>query len=280
MNVLKRVLLPPELTVEHRQAIAQYLLRMDQLSYREWVIVIEAFDLLQQAVIIRVDDRAYTFVQIYHELVDERYADPFLRALLNADDVVRESIPLWATSARRISQELARLGLHEPLHHPESRYLLAYCLYWWHSFCKGYTFEIEIFRDLQQSGLSIEPHDLLDPIARFSPYDVIISGFRCDIKTSTYFLQHIKRQGGLKSDCFITRVWLPNRRERIRVVFLTPQMWNAIDGETIRTRLTELPKVLPQPARIVHRSKELVVADYVLWKEKMRQYQLDRGELL
>ncbi|NOX60334.1 MAG: hypothetical protein GXP42_00060 [Chloroflexi bacterium] len=277
--MLRRVLLPPEFSVEHQRAVTQYLLRMDRLPSHLWPLVIEAFDLLQYAVIIRVDDRAYTFAQIYDELVDKRYATLFIRDLLNTEDVIRDSIPLWAYSARRISQEFTNMGLHDPIHRPKSRYLLAYCLYWWHSFCKGYAFEVEIFRDLQKTGLRFEAHDLQDPVARLSPYDLIISGFHCDIKTSTYFLQQIGRSRSVKNDCFITKVWLPDQRARILVVFLTGQMWNAIDGETLLTQLTELPEVLPQTARILHRGDELVVVDYDVWKKKMRKYQLDRGEL-
>ena len=79
--------------------------------------------------------------------------------------------------------------------------------------CKGYAFEVEIFRDLERSGLRFQAHDLLDPAARRSPHDLFISDFRGDVKTSVYFL--LKASGErVSSDFFITRVWLPSRRVR------------------------------------------------------------------
>ena len=45
---------------------------------------IEAFNLLRHAVAVRVDNRAYTFAQVYAELVDARYAIPFIKGLLDS----------------------------------------------------------------------------------------------------------------------------------------------------------------------------------------------------
>jgi len=75
------------------------------------------------------------------------------------------------------------------------------------SHSEGYAFEVEIFRDLEQSGLRFQPHDLFDPTARRSPHDLRISGFWGDVKTSAYFL--LKVSGEIvSSDFFITRVGL------------------------------------------------------------------------
>ncbi len=278
MSVVRRIIIPPEVTVEHHRVVTRYVQSMRELSADDWPLAIEAFNLLRYAVVIRLDDRAYTFAQIYDELVDGRYATPYIKALLELDDVSQESVRLWAVAARQLYQDLTEVGLHDPVHHPNSRLLMAYCLYWWHSFCKGYAFEVEIFRDLEQSGLRFEPHDLLDPAARRSPYDLLISGFRGDVKTSTYFLQKASRQR-VSSDFFITRVWLPGQRARILVVFLQDLMWDAIDGETLVARLAELDAVLPHPTRIAYHGGKLVVIEYAHWKDKMRQYQTNHGEV-
>lgn len=278
MSIIRRIIIPPELTAEHRGVIRRYVQSLSGLPGHDWPVAIEAFNLLRHAVVIRLDDRAYTFAQVYDELVDAHYATPFIKALYELDDVSQGSIGLWAAGARQIYQDLTEVGLHDPLHHPNSRLLMAYCLYWWHSFCKGYAFEVEIFRDLEQSGLRFEPHDLLDPAVRRSPHDLLMSGFRGDVKTSTYFLQKASRQA-VSSDFFIARVWLPGQRARVLVVFLQDLTWDAIDGETLLARLAELETVLPQPARIAYHGGELIVTEYTHWKDKMREYQMSRGEL-
>jgi hypothetical protein len=57
------------------------------------------------------------------------------------------------------------------------------------------------------------------------------------------------------------------------VVFLQTLMWDEIDGETLLVTWRELESCLPRSARIAHRSGELVVSDYEVWKEEMRAYQ-------
>ena len=278
MSIIRRVIIPPEVTAEHRHVVRRYVESISGLPAHDWPLATEAFNLLRHAVIIRHDHRAYTFAQIYDELVDARYATPFIKALYDLDDIRQGSTALWVVGAQQVYQDLTDAGVHEPAGHPNSRLLMAYCLYWWQSFCKGYAFEVEIFRDLEQSGLRFEPHDLIDPAARRSPYDLVMSNFRGDVKTSTYFLQKASRQT-VSSDFFITRVWLPGQRARILVVFLHDLTWDAIDSETLLARLAELETVLPHPARIAYHGGELVVTEYGHWKDKMRQYQISRGEL-
>jgi hypothetical protein len=278
MSVIRRIFIPPDVTADHRTVVRRYVEHIGDLSSSEWPLVIEAFNLLRHAVVVRVDDRAYTFAQLYEELVDARYATPFIKGLHDLEDVGRGSIPLWAAAARHIYRDLTEIGLHDPEHYPESRLLMAYCLYWWQSFCKGYAFEVEIFRDLERSGLRFQAHDLLDPAARRSPHDLLISNFRGDVKTGVYFL--LKASGErVSSDFFITRVWLPTRRARTLAVFLQDVTWEAIDGETLLTLLSDLGEVLPRPARIPYHGGHLVVADYADWKERMREYQRKRREL-
>jgi hypothetical protein len=278
VSILRRVLIPSDITASHRAVVRRYVEHIAELSAADWPLAIEAFNLLRHAVVVRADDRAYTFAQVYEELIDAHYATPFLKGLFDLQDVKRESASLGAVSARRIYQDLTERGLHAPERLPESRLLMAYCLYWWQSFCKGYAFEVEIFRDLERSGLRFQPHDLFDPIARRSPHDFRISGFWGDVKTSAYFLLKVSGET-VSSDFFVTRVGLSTRRTRTLVVFLQGAAWDVIDGETLLSLLSDLGNVLPRPARISYHGGELVVAEYADWKAKMRNYQSARGEL-
>jgi hypothetical protein len=119
--------------------------------------------------------------------------------------------------------------------------------------------------------VSFTAHDLHLRLERFTPYDLIVLGFRGDVKTSTYFLS--LTGGVLENDFYITRLWLSEARSRTLIVFLKTLMWDEIDGETLLVAWRELELCLPQPARIAHRGGELVVSDYGVWKEKMRAYQ-------
>lgn len=145
MNVIRNVILPPDITIEHRYVVNRYIHSVNNLTSDEWLVAIDAFNLLRFAAVIRLDGRSYTFAQIYEELVDTRYTTPFIKAIYNLDTSRNSSTRLWAYSAQQITAHLTSIGLHDAINHPTSRLLLAYCLYWWQSFCKGYTFEIEIF---------------------------------------------------------------------------------------------------------------------------------------
>jgi len=177
---------------------------------------------------------------------------------------------LWMAGARWIRSLLEMAGLYAA-GDPPTRLLLAYCLYWWHATAKGYTFEVEIFRDLRQSGVSFTAHDVRLRSERFTPYDLIVLGFRGDVKTSTYFLTLMGK--ALRNDFYITRLWLSKARSRTLVVFLKTPMWNEINGETLLVAWRELESCLPQPARIVYRGGELIVSDYEVWKKKIQVYE-------
>ena len=158
---------------------------------------------------------------------------------------------------------------------------MAYCLYWWRSFTLGYALEIEIQRDLAETGIQFEAHDLRRRQDRLSPYDVTVLGFKGDIKTSLYFLQAARSQL-LAHDFYITQVHSRTRIPTL-VVFMsspTPEagfrqaaMWETIDGETLLVLLSEIADTLPQAMRIIHQGVELTVIDYEIWKEKVQRYQ-------
>ena len=237
---------------------------------QDWAEIVRAFNHLREAIVVIPGKGQRTFASVYNHLVDSYLTDPFITALYDLDDLEQGSVDLWAAGARQIRPLLKRAGLYAATDSP-TRLLLAYCLYWWHATAKGYAFEMQIFRDLERSGVHFTAHNIRLRSERFTPYDLIVSGFRGDVKTSTYFLNLVSQV--LKSEFYITRLWLSKTRSRLLVLFLRTSMWDEIDGDTLLVARHELASRLPQPVRIAHQGGELVVLDYEMWKEKMRTFQ-------
>lgn len=230
-----------------------------------------AMDLLRTALVSRRPGQQRTFASLYHSLVDLRYADSYISALLDSENPSQISMPLWAAIARRINQDLRASGFFDASV-PDSRLLLSYLLYWWQQFARGYAFEVEIFQDLTASHLDFKAHDLRVRTERLSPVDLVMASFRGDVKTSTYFLAQ-QRHPDPAIDFYITRAWLPTSRVQTLVVFLKPAMWQEIDGETLQAMLTTLEQVLPHPGSVQIETQTVIVVDYEVWKEKIRIYQ-------
>jgi hypothetical protein len=264
-----QILLPADFREEHRQIVLAYLLRGHEFNRNEWRRAIVAFDLLKNGVVM-TPAGMLPFPLIYRQYVEDSYANLFIEKLFEAGPVEPTSTKLWSRIARQIPTDLIQANLYQPVN-PATRLILAYCLYWWRSFTLGYALEIEIQRDLQQSGIRFETHDLLKREERLSPYDIAVLGFRGDIKTSLYFLQAARSQR-LAHDFYITKVSTSGRK-RIMVVFMQQGMWHKINGETFLVLLEQIAETLPQAARIVHEGLELTVIDYDTWKEKVRQQQ-------
>ena len=93
-------------------------------------------------------------------------------------------LPSDSREAGQIAADLTQAHLFQP-GRPATRLLLAHCLYWWRSFTVGYALEIEIQRNLQESGIEFEAHDLLQREERLFPYDILVSGFKRGIKNDT-----------------------------------------------------------------------------------------------
>jgi hypothetical protein len=266
-----RFIIPPGFTEAHRQAVYQYHLSAESLPSHIWATLFEAMDLLRTAVVNLGLGQQRTFASLYHFLVDLRYADAYIVALLDSEDPARVSTPLWATIARHISQEV-RASEFYAADVSDSRLLLSYLLYWWQQFARGYAFEVEIFRDLARSRIGFKAHNLSVRAERLSPVDLVVSSFRGDIKTSTYFLVQ-QYHPDPTVDFYITRAWLPASQVRTLVVFLKPAMWRKIDGETRQVTLTTLERVLPHPGSVQIRTQTVIVVDYEVWKGKIRIHQ-------
>ena len=264
-----QVLIPAEFHEQHRQIVLEFARRGHEFGRDKWRQAIVAFDLLKNAAVL-ADRGLLPFPVIYRQYVEEPYADNFIEALYLAERVDTASVSRWAAVARDIGPHLAQAGLFQP-HIPATRLIVAYCLYWWRSFTIGYALEIEIQRDLEASGIQFQAHDLRQREERLSPYDLVVLGFKGDIKTSLYFLQ-AARTRMLPHDFYITRI-RGQQRTRTLVVFMQTEMWQTINGETLLVLLEQVADTLPQAACTVHEGTELIVVDYETWKTKVRRHQ-------
>lgn len=258
MNELS-IELPAAFDASHERAVIDFL--TDRVTGAPaWERVFAAFDLLEAAVLV-MDTGRRSFRAVYTLLVDQPMADAYLADLLALQDIRRESPALWASYARRIGQSLAERGWRRP----ETRLLYAYLLYWWGSFARGYALEVEIFRDLEASGVQFLAHDLRDPQARYSLSDLTVAGLAGDIKTSTYFVQ---TAAPLAHDFYIVRLAFKGTVHTL-VVMLQPEAWEKINGDTMPGTMDTLLDHFPAPVAIRHGGHDLVVLRYDSWKQRM-----------
>lgn len=261
-----RIELPQAFTIAHERAVADYL--ADRIGGRAaWAMAFAAFDLLDNAILV-TDTGQVAFRALYREVVDLPLADAYIYDLLTLNDVRHESPPLWARYARRVVQEVTQRGWRSP-NILETRLLLAYLLYWWGAFARGYALEAEVFRDLARSSLMFVAHDLRDRQQRFSPSDLTILGMAGDIKTSVYFVQAATP---LAHDFYIVRLTVQEQAHTL-VALLQPGAWKQINGDTISGDLAALPRHFSVPIAITHRGHRLILLDYNEWKRRVLRRQ-------
>lgn len=261
-----QIQLPSGFGTDHERVVIDYLAGR-LFGRKAWAKVFKAFDLLDQAVLVTSRGR-YTFRTFYQQMVDRRMADAYLGELLTLRDVKQQGPALWSRFARQIASEFTQRGQRRS-DVLETRLLLSYLLYWWGAFARGYAFEVEMFRDLRDSGIQFQAHNLLDRQQRYSPSDLTISGMAGDIKTSIYFVQ---AAAPLMHDFYIARL-LTRGRAHILVVLLQSQVWDIIDGDTVPGHLDTVVEHLPAPVKIRHRGRELVVVGYDEWKRRILRLQ-------
>lgn len=264
------VQLPAAFTIHHEQAVRKYLVGAERLTEAEWRLLIEAMDLLRQAQIIAAGQQE-SFSAVYDRLVDAVYADRAIEQLLALSAPEVEGERLRAAVARRIMGDLRTVGLWRA-DVPTSQWLVAFCLYWWQVFVRGYAFEIAVYRDLDESSIRYTHHDLRKRQERFSEYDLEIMGFRGDVKTSTYFV-FTRRTEALVHDFYITRMYHASERCWYQVVWLTPSFWSLLNGDPSPVAYTFIWQVLPSVALITLRGHDFVVVLYDEWKQRVIAWQ-------
>ena len=252
----------------------RYLGEAERFSLAEWVTLLGAFTTLSDSQV-RLDEEILTFQAFYDRFVDQAYSDALIADLCGETDIPTHAPAIQAGYARRIYQQLRA----EPLalgRAVVTRYLLAYCLYWWASFARGYAFEVEIARDLEASGVPFAAHDLRVREERFSPSDLTVLGMTGDIKNTTYFLS-VARSFPLTCDFYITQLYDAARRGYRRIVILTEEAWERVNGQTVSGELAQAAQLLPRIVGVTFLGYHLVVADYAVWKQKVLHRQQERG---
>ena len=237
-------------------------------------MLLQAIDALRDS---RVTESGHTrtFAQFYEAFVDAVYADAFLEAIWQAGDVEAVGRQWQAEVARAIRQQFQQQGWYQA-GDVNSRVLLAFCLYWWVSFAIGYTFEVEILRDLAQSGVSFRAHDPRQRAERYAPADCTIGAWTGDVKSSAYFFL-TARSASLPHDFYVSRYYDSTARQRHRMVILKRYVWEQINGETRPVSFPHWPDLLLHPLRFAFAGQDLIAVDYEVWKEKVRQYQQRGG---
>lgn len=259
---------------EHARVLIRYLATPNALTRVERQMLLQAIDALRDSHVTE-SDHTHTFTEFYATFVDAVYADEFLEAVWQAEEVEAVGRQRQAEVARTIRQRFQQPGWYQ-VGDENSRVLLAFCLYWWTSFAIGYTFEIEILRDLVQSDIIFRAHDPRQRAERYAPSDIVIGAWTGDVKSSAYFFL-TARSASLPHDFYVSRYYDPAARQRRRMVILKRQVWEEINGETTPTTFPNWPDLLLSPLSFAFAGQDLVAVNYEVWKEKVRQYQ-QRGD--
>jgi hypothetical protein len=121
------ITLPTKFTQEHAAALGQYFQSETRLNKGQWELVWDGVDILRQATI-TLGDKTQTLANLYDNLVDRVYADPFIEALCQFDDVARQAEQRRAAVARQIVADLREAGYYDHTV-PETQLVLIFCLY-------------------------------------------------------------------------------------------------------------------------------------------------------
>jgi hypothetical protein len=258
------------LTKNHQLALLKSITSPLALNAEERRYLLDGIDLLRASRVV-VDDQVFSFASFFELFIDGVYTERFIDAILNSKQVYIDG----QKHKRNVIAEIrARFTKEQWFRHdlPESRFLIAFCLYWWSALAIGYIFEIEVFRDLQDSGIAFQTHDLRKRAERFSFADLTISNLKGDVKSSTYFF-HVTRSSNLAHDFYITRYYEEFRRRYCWFVILWLEHWNQIDGETQPMIFPNWPSDLFQPVSFDFSGKKWVAISYAVWKFKILAFQ-------
>jgi hypothetical protein len=270
------ITLVADLTDSQMALLARYATRPRSIRPHEWREALAAFDVMGNSTLM-VNGQTRRFAAFYDEFVEDRYSAEFIESLQGLTDAEANGFRLVADFAERVFADLEQAGV--PLAGSVGeRCLIAFCHYWWTSFGKGYVREVTIFRDLTATGIAFDAHDLRDKRQRFSPYDLLVSGWSGDIKTSTYFL-HTRRGFPLVNDFYIVGLFDETTRRKLDIVIMKPAVWEKLDGAPLSCELREVSRHFPRPTQVTVRNETLIVVEYEAWKRHVLQYQRQtRGE--
>jgi hypothetical protein len=236
---------------------------------------LEGIDLLRSSRV-EIADQNLSFANFFDRFINAVYTDEFIAALLASKQI---SIDGQKLKKRIIEEIRARFIQEQWLRSdmPATRFLIAFCLYWWNALAIGYIFEMEIFQDLQSSGLLFQAHDLRRRSERYSSADLTISALQGDIKSSTYFF-FTARTSVLSHDFYVTRYYDKFKSQYQWFVILRSDIWNEIDGDTQPMTFPNWPVNFFTPIAFEFHGTIWVAVSYQLWKTKMLAYQNQENE--
>lgn len=246
------------------------MLDSSRLQKEQWRQLREVMTILARG-LVKIAGHTRTFERFYYEEIDIAHAESFLTQLLKCADVERDGARMQANIARAVVERFQNQGFVQP-GMVETYYLLAFCLYRWWNFARGYIFEVSIFRDLEQSNIVFAAHDLNKHGERYSDSALIVLGLKGDIKRSLYFLDDLARTP-LAHDFYLTRLFHPRTRRPLGVAVMTKRTWDEINGDTVIVPMEEAAQYLPRVVQADVQGTTLFIADYDLWKEKVRAKQ-------
>ena len=264
-----KISLNSKLTQADSNILVRYLAESYRFSRQEWQAVIRAMSCLGQSQV-SFQGQLYTFEQFYTQIIDTRYAEPFLQRLYDLTDLSMEGQRLQAAVAREITNWLHQVGFRAD-QTDYAYYLIAYCLYRWSAFARGYAFESLIFRDLEASGVDFTPHDPRLLSERYAGHDLKVGAWKGDVKLSFYFLPEGEK--ALSLDFYVSHLYdLGQRRYRI-VVLIRLSVWKQLDGDTLPGRLVSALSILPQPVHLTLSGQTWVLTLYSEWKRRILHLQ-------
>lgn len=248
--------------------LTRYLNEEYRFSLSEWQRMRRVIAQLAHSQVV-FQEKQFTFKQFYQRMIDGPYAHPFLQQLYQLTDVMSQGQRLWAANARKIVRWLRDAGFTNT-QTDYAGYLVAYCLYWWSAFARGYIFELFVFRQLQASGINFEPHDPRLLSERYAKYDLVIGNWKGDVKLSFYFLS----EGTAPPlDFYITRVYDRRQRAYQLVVFMEMSGWKQIDGYTLPADLASALSVLTHSIHLYLGRELWVLSLFEEWKQRIIQWQ-------
>ncbi len=253
----------------------RYLRESHRLSRDDWRTLRAAVALLANSRVV-FRGQTYTFYRFYATFLEAEHAPAFLAALYQLADVQRDGLAFQAQGAREILAWLQAHGFYGP-DAGEASFVVVYCLYRWASFAGGYVFQITIFRDLEVSGIQFTPRDPRRPRERFADHDLVLLGFKGDVKQSLYFLNALP-QRSLRADFYLTQMYDRQAHRQRRVVLMRERVWGRINGKTTPGRLPNALRWFPAPIALTLQQETWVLMDYEAWKTRLLQVPM-RGEL-
>jgi hypothetical protein len=270
---VESIVLAKELGEHHQIALLKSIANPIVMTPQERQNLLDGIDLLRSSRV-RIDGRELAFVKFFEEFLDRIYTDDFIEKVLRS-----KSVSVYGQRLKKkIIDEMRGSFVKEGWYRrdlPETRYLIAFCLYSWNAIATGYLFEIEVLQNLKASGLSFQAHDVRNRAERYSPADLTIGEMTGDIKSSTYFFS-VARTSSLQHEFYITRYYEKSKRRYHWFVIVRLERWHEIDGEVQPMTFPNWPSNLTKPVSFDFGGASWVAVAYDLWLTKMLAHQ--KGE--